>query len=94
MEALVRARPYALTAFFLALAVIIGAGLTGQGQFQKGAGVAAYLALFVFLLTESFGSLSRRRSKFSRGMARAFLVLSFLAVASSATNLMILSIDP
>ena len=76
METLVQARPLILTLFFASLAAIgIGAFINTGVVFRTG-GVTGHIALFLFVLTESFGSISRTRSKTSRNMARVFLVLS------------------
>lgn len=46
------------------------------------AAVTAHEAIFLFLLTESFGSLSQKRSKTSRIIARVFFGLSALVVSA------------
>ena len=82
MDTLIAARPYILSAFFL------GLGLLGAGAFtetlgvMRSGGIIAHLALFFFLITESFGSVSAQRSTPSRALARVALFLSGLLVTS------------
>lgn len=87
METLVQARPLIMTLFFASL-VFIGIGVFENNRmlFRTGA-VTAHIVLFLFLLTESFGSISRKRSKTSRNMARVFLVLSGFVIAGILENL-------
>jgi hypothetical protein len=89
METLVQARPLILTLFFASL-VIIGIGaFENTGVAFRTGGVTAHIALFLFVLTESFGSISRKRSKTSRNMARVFLVLSGFVVTGIFANLIL-----
>lgn len=82
MDALIAARPYILSAFFLGLG-LLGAGASTETMgVMRGGGILAHLALFFFLITESFGSVSAQRSTFSRVLARAALFLSGLLVTS------------
>ena len=87
MDALVQARPYILATFFIAL-VAIGVGSFNQTMgLLRVSGVLAHVMLFLFILTESFGSVSRQRSRFSRNMARVFLVFSGFLVLNIVANL-------
>lgn len=87
MEKLVKARLFILILFFASL-VLIGIGLFENTRivFRTG-GVTAHIALFLFLLTESFGSISRKRSKISRNIARVFLALSIFVATEILENL-------
>lgn len=91
METLVRARPLILVTFFLALAAIgVGAFVDTKALF-RGGGAIAHVALFLFILTESFGSVSRQRSRSSRIIARIFLTLSALVVTGLVVNLLVMT---
>lgn len=82
MEALIRARPVLLAVFICALALTaIGSGLE-INFFYLVSGVAAHIALLLFTITESFGTLSKRRHFFVRILARLFLVILALAVGN------------
>ena len=86
METLVQARPLILTLFFASLAAVgIGAFINTGVVFRAG-GVIAQIALFLFVLTESFGSVAMKRSRSTRNMARVFLVLSSFVVAGIFAN--------
>lgn len=94
MEVLVRARPFVIGAFFFALVAIgVGAFRETQTLFRSG-GILAHVALFLFILTESFGSVSRKRSRPSRIIARIALVFSSLLMANFVVNLVALSFSP
>ena len=81
MKTLVLARPLILTMFFASL-VAIGIGVfINTGVVFRTGGIMAQIALFLFLLTESFGSISNKRSRASRNIARVFLGLSGFVVA-------------
>lgn len=93
MEKLVKARPYILATFFLALLTFgVGAFNQAMGVLRAG-GILAHLALFLFVLTESFGSLSKQRTRFSRNMARVFLVFSGFVVAGIIANIFMLGLS-
>jgi hypothetical protein len=80
MEVLIQARPYILATFFLALVtLVIGLFIDTKTLFKTG-GILAHVALFLFILTESFGSVASKRSRFSRGVARVALVMSGFVV--------------
>jgi len=92
METLVKARPLLLATFFLALAAIgIGTFIDAQALFRNSAALA-HFALFLFILTESFGSVSRRRSFGTRIIARIFLFLSAFVVIGLLVNYFIVLI--
>lgn len=93
MEILVKARPCILAIFFLTLGAI-GAGVfIDTMALAHAGGVLAHVALFLFLLTESFGSISKQRDRFSRIMARMFLVPSGLVVIGLLASLMIMALE-
>jgi len=82
MEALIRAQPVLLALFLCALALTaIGSGLEINFLYLA-SGVAAHFALLLFILTESFGALSKRKHIVVRLMARLFLVILTLAVGN------------
>lgn len=89
MDALIRARPAILGVFFSALATLIVAGYLGARALLGAAAGIAQIALFLFLLTESFGSLSLVRGKCSRILARTMLCLSGFVVAGLVTNMLL-----
>lgn len=89
METLVQARPLILTLFFASLAAIGIGAFVNTGVVFRAGGVTAHIALFLFVLTESFGSIAKKRSRTSRNMARVFLVLSGFVVAGIVANLLV-----
>jgi len=90
MEMLIRARPLIIAVFFLAIfAIGIGAYSNVPSLFQSAA-LLAHVALMLFVVTESFGSVSLKRSKASRIMARTFLGLYVLMFASMISQLLVL----
>jgi hypothetical protein len=82
MEALIRARPILLAVFLCALALTaIGSSLEINFLYLA-SGVAAHIALLLFILTESFGTLSKQRHIIVKVMARLFLVILTLTVGN------------
>jgi|TARA_R110002167_G_scaffold93338_1_gene250249 hypothetical protein len=82
MEALIRARPILLAVFLCALALTaIGSSLEINFLYLS-SGVAAHIALLLFILTESFGTLSKQRHIIVKVMAQLFLVILILAVGN------------
>lgn len=89
METLVKARPLILAAFFLALTAFgVGTFLDVQALFRS-SGALAHIALFLFILTESVGSVSRQRSRSTRIIARIFLCLSAFVVLGLLVNVVL-----
>ena len=87
MEKLIKARPYILALFFITLiANFICAVNQAEGLYRLSY-IIAHIMLFLFLLTESFGSVSKQRSRFCRNMARVFLVPYIIALLYIITNL-------
>ena len=93
MEKLVLARPYILATFFIAL-LTLGIGAFNQTmELLRAGGILVHIALFLFVLTESFGSVASKRTRLSRIMARVFLVLSGFTVAGIIANLFMLGLS-
>ena len=82
MEVLIRVRPILVAVFLCALALTtIGSGLEINFLYLA-SGIAAHIALLLFILTESFGTLSKRRHIVVKVIARLLLVISVLAVGN------------
>ena len=89
MEALIRGRPYILTAFFIALGAVFASPFVNQTWLTAVAIPTAHLALLLFLATESFGPIAQRRSGASRWVARVFFALSALVVGGFAAHVLL-----
>ncbi|HZM36204.1 MAG TPA: hypothetical protein VFC18_17165 [Burkholderiales bacterium] len=89
MEALIRARPYVIAVFFVALGAAFVSTFANSAWLLKPAGVLAQIALFLFLTTESFGRIAQSRSGTSRWAARVFFALSALVVGTLAAGFML-----
>lgn len=48
----------------------------------------AYIAIFLFLLTESFGDLATKRTKLNRSLARIFLLFSSVVILGTSLGLL------
>ena len=82
MEILIRGRLILLAVFFTALVLTaIGSSLEINFLYLV-SGITAHIALLLFILTESFGTLSKRRNIFLKVMARLFLVMLTLIVGN------------
>jgi hypothetical protein len=89
MEALIRARPYALATFLCALAVAFASPFLDSTWLLRVAGSIAHIALCAFLATESFGRIADSRSPPSRWAARAFFALSVPVACVAAESLLL-----
>ena len=89
MDALIRARPYVIAAFFVALAGVFASPFANTPWLFATAGSIAHVALLLFLATESFGPLARIRGSTSRWAARVFFLLSTVVVAGLVANLVV-----
>jgi hypothetical protein len=89
MEALIRARPYVIAVFFVALGAVFVSPFANSALLLVPAGVLANVALFLFLTTESFGRIARSRSGASRWTARVFFALSALVVGTLVAGFML-----
>jgi hypothetical protein len=84
MEPLVKARPAVIGAFFASLTGIALAAFFEGYLLLRICAVLAHVSLFLFVLTESFGSVARQRSRAARTMARVFCFMSgFVVLATS-----------
>lgn len=82
METLIRTRPI-LFAVFLCALVLTAIGSSLELNFlYLASGVASHIALLLFILTESFGTLSKRRHIIVKILARLLLVILTLAVGN------------
>ena len=87
MEKIVQARPYILTFFFIGLFVFAMGNFNDAKNLSWAGGALAHTALFLFILTESFGSVSKQRHPLSRNFSRLVLVLSGFVVTGIITSL-------
>jgi hypothetical protein len=88
MKVLVRLRPVILLIFAGAgIAAFIALWLNKNTTFVWLVDVA-YIAIFLFLLTESFGELAAKRTKLNRSVARVFLLLSGVVILGTSLGLL------
>lgn len=82
MEALIRARPILLAAFLCVLILTAIGSILEIYFLYLVSGVVAHIVLLLFILTESFGPISKRRHIFLKVLARLILTILTMAVGN------------
>jgi hypothetical protein len=87
LEALGNYRPLLLACFAVGGLVAVVSSVAPNRQLFFWGVYVAHVALMFFLLTESFGPISKTRTTFSRVIARIFLVLAAVIVVGTTISL-------
>lgn len=82
MEPLIRSRPILLAVLLCALVLTAIGSILAIYPLYLASGIIVHIALLLFILTESFGSLSKRRHISLKMSARLILVILIMNVSN------------